>query len=76
MGTFAEIAIVDYHLSFADQEKHKYVFHFRLQQSNASLPFPFSVTAKNGSYHFPLVPFPVCRILETWRHGHGDMDET
>jgi hypothetical protein len=27
----------------------------------------------NGSCRFPLIPFSVCRILETWRHGHGDM---
>jgi hypothetical protein len=29
MGTIAETAIIDYHLSFADQGKQTSVFHFR-----------------------------------------------
>jgi hypothetical protein len=43
MGTFAETAIVDYRLSFADQWKQTSVLRFRLQQTNGSLLFQFSV---------------------------------
>jgi hypothetical protein len=43
MGTSAETAIVHSHLSFADQRKQTSVFRFHLQQTNGSLPFPFSV---------------------------------
>jgi hypothetical protein len=46
MGMFADTAIVDYHLSFADQGKHTSAFRFRLEQTNGSLPFPFSVCRK------------------------------
>jgi hypothetical protein len=46
MGTFAETAIVDYRLSFADQGNQTSVFCFRSQQRNGSLPFPFSVCSK------------------------------
>jgi hypothetical protein len=52
MGTFAETAIVDYSLSFADQRKQTSVFNFRLQQTEGNLRFPY-------------VPFSVYRILET-----------
>jgi hypothetical protein len=37
MGSFAETAIVDYCLTFADQGKQNSIFHFRLQQTNGSL---------------------------------------
>jgi hypothetical protein len=40
MGSFAKTAIVDYRLSFSDQGQTS-VFHFRLQQTNGSLPLPF-----------------------------------
>jgi hypothetical protein len=54
MSTFAEPAIIDYYLSFADQEKQTSVFCFRFQQRNGSLPFLFSVyIKKNGSCRFP-----------------------
>jgi hypothetical protein len=43
MGTFAGTAIVDYRLLFAGQEKQISVFCFRLQQTNGSVPFPFSI---------------------------------
>jgi hypothetical protein len=56
VGTFAETATVDYRLSFADKRKQTSVFPFRLQQTNRSLPFPFSV-CNNGSCRFSLVPF-------------------
>jgi hypothetical protein len=52
MGTFAETAILDYHLSLAKQEKQNFVFLFRLQQTNGSLPFLFPFVAKNGSCRF------------------------
>jgi hypothetical protein len=37
MGMFAETSNVDYHLSFADQGRQTFVFHF---------PFPFSICSK------------------------------
>jgi hypothetical protein len=46
MGTFAETAIVDYHLSFAGQGKRTPIFRFCLQQTSGSLPFMFSVCSK------------------------------
>jgi hypothetical protein len=46
MGTFAETAIINYHLSFAVQRKSTSVFCFHLQQANGSLPFPLSVCSK------------------------------
>jgi hypothetical protein len=39
-GTFAETAIVDYHLSFADQGKQTFIFGFHLQQTNINCRFP------------------------------------
>jgi hypothetical protein len=49
MGTFAQIAHVDYHLSFADQGKQTsaFRFRFRLQQTNGGFfLFPFAVCSK------------------------------
>jgi hypothetical protein len=47
MGIFAETAIVDYHLSIADdQGKQTSAFCFHLQQTNRSLPFPLSICRK------------------------------
>ncbi len=46
MGTFAEKAIVDYRLSFADQGKQTLVF--RLQQTNGSYPFANELSGLNG----------------------------
>jgi hypothetical protein len=46
MGKFAERAIVDYRLLFADQGKQTSVFCFRLQQTNGSLPFQSFVCIK------------------------------
>jgi hypothetical protein len=40
------MAIVDYRLLFADQEKQTSVFRFCLQQTNRSLPVPFTVSRK------------------------------
>jgi hypothetical protein len=42
MGMFAETAFVDNRLSFASLRKQTSVLHFRLQQTNISLPFPFA----------------------------------
>jgi hypothetical protein len=75
MDTCAETAIVDYCSLFDDQGKQTSVFHFRLQQTNGSLPFPFPGFAANKrQLPFSLGPFSVCKIPETWRHGHGDID--
>jgi hypothetical protein len=46
MGTFAETTIVDYRLSFAGQGKQTSIFPFRWQQTNRSMPFPFSHSSK------------------------------
>jgi hypothetical protein len=43
---FAETAIVDYRLSFADQGKQTSIFLYRLQQTIESFPFPFSSCGK------------------------------
>jgi hypothetical protein len=60
MGTFAEKAIVDYRLSFGDQGKQTSVFRFHLQQTNRSLPFPFSGKQKTEAHALFLDPFTVC----------------
>jgi hypothetical protein len=44
MGTFAETANVDYRLLIANQGKKASVF--RLQKTNGSLLFPFSICSK------------------------------
>ncbi len=80
MVTFAEIAIVDYRLSFADQGKQTFVFRFLMQQTNGSLSFSFAENKWK-------LPFSVSSVLrwrnsrkrggkdmETWRHGDGDME--
>jgi hypothetical protein len=56
MGTFAETANVHYCLSFADQGKQTSIF--RLQKTNGSLTFPFSVGSKQTKF-FPN-PFFIC----------------
>jgi hypothetical protein len=43
---FTKTIIIDYRLSFVYQGKQNSVFHFRLQQTNGSLPFPFFVCSK------------------------------
>jgi hypothetical protein len=53
MGMFAEPAIIDYCLSFADQEKQTSVFCFRFQKTNGSSLFLFCLHKKNGSCRFP-----------------------
>jgi hypothetical protein len=39
VGTFAETVIIDYRLSFANEEKQTSIFRFHLQETNGSLPF-------------------------------------
>ncbi len=46
MGTFAETAIVDYGLSFADQGKQTSVLRFRMQQTNGGLRLRFPFASK------------------------------
>jgi hypothetical protein len=70
MGTFAETEIVNYHF-FADQGKQTSVFRFRLQLTNLSCLFPFSVSRKQMEVVLSqyVVPF-----AETLQHGHEDME--
>jgi hypothetical protein len=46
MGTFAKTAILNYLVLFANQGKQTSVFRFRLQQTNGSFPFMFSVCSR------------------------------
>jgi hypothetical protein len=60
MGTFAETAIIDYCLLFADQEKQTSVFHFCLQLTNRSLSVLFYVSRKQTEVavsHFFCFPY-------------------
>jgi hypothetical protein len=73
IGTLAEIAIINYLLSFANQGKQTFVFRFHLQQTNGSLLFHFTLQKTNRSYQFLLDPFMyLCRFgdidIETWKH--------
>jgi hypothetical protein len=52
VGTFAETAIVDYRLSFADQGKQASVFRFLLQQTDGSLLFRFPFAESKRKLHF------------------------
>ncbi len=82
MGTFAETAIIDYHLLFADQEKQTSVFRFRGQQTDGSLSFPLIDCSKQTATVFSYFRFRLGNFgnMETWRHGnietwkHGDID--
>jgi hypothetical protein len=59
----AETAIVDYRSLFADQGKQTFVFCFRLQQTNGSLPFSFPFAANNGSCRFPCFSLYICTYM-------------
>jgi hypothetical protein len=64
---FAETAIVEYRLSFAEQGKPTSVFRFRLQQTNGSCHFCFSFAECKRIcclFHFPFAKF----------RKHGDME--
>jgi hypothetical protein len=65
MGMFAETAIVDYHLSFADQGKQTSVFCFLLQQTDGSLHFCFPF-AENKSK----LPFSVSSVFYWQYYGN------
>ncbi len=71
-GTFVETAIVDYHVSFADQGEQSSVFNFRLQQTNRNIPFPFSVAAVKWKLPFA-INSDIYYITTSWKHG--DMDK-
>jgi hypothetical protein len=58
MVMFAETVIVDYRLSFANQEKHTFVFI--LQQKMEVCHFRFYLQQTNGSFHSLLVLFSMC----------------
>jgi hypothetical protein len=77
MGTFAETAIINYCLSFADQGKQTYGFCFRSQQSEVCC-FCFLFAENNGSCHFPFAKFRKRgdKDMETWkwRHRHRNME--
>jgi hypothetical protein len=87
MGTSAKTAIVNYRLSFADKGKRTSAFRFHLQQTNRSLPFPFSIFTKQMEVavfplHSSVFLLRFSRNMETltWRHGgmeiwrHGNME--
>ncbi len=67
MGKFAKTSVVEYYFSFADQGKQTSVF-----------PFPFAAKTEVCCFRFMFaankekLPFSICRIPETWRHGHGE----
>jgi hypothetical protein len=65
MGMFAEKAIVDYRLLFADQGKQTSVFCFCLQQTNQS--FLFAENKRN-------LPFLVSSVFCLWKHRDMYMD--
>jgi hypothetical protein len=67
----AKTLIVYFRLSFADQGKQTYVFHFRLRQTNGSLPFPFSVCSKQREFSVSVSTFfvGVCMRVFVCRGG-------
>jgi hypothetical protein len=60
MGTFAEIAIIDYRLSFIDLGKQPSIFRNRFQQTNGSLPFRIYWFAANKRR----LPFSISSVFE------------
>ncbi len=64
MGTFGEIAVADYRLSFADQGNQTSVI--RLQQTNESLPFPFAANQRK----LPFSTYTVQILKRQHRDGH------
>jgi hypothetical protein len=59
MGTFAERAIADYRLLFADQGKQTSVFPLAANKRKFAV-FVFPLQQTNGICCFPLTPFSVC----------------
>jgi hypothetical protein len=74
MGTFAETAIVDYRLLFADQEKQTSVFRFRMQQNKWKFAILFFVCKNKRKLLFSVSSIFCLWNPETWRHGHEDME--
>jgi hypothetical protein len=74
MGTLAQTAIVDYRLSFADQEKQTSLICFSLQQTNRKKLFCRS--------HFPFaankqkLPFSVSPIFRIYTEKNGTIQST
>jgi hypothetical protein len=65
MGTFAETAIVDYRLSFANQGKQTSVFRFLFVENKRKFAVAvFHLQQTNESCQFPLVQFSVY----TWKY--------
>jgi hypothetical protein len=65
MVTFAETAIVNYRLLFADQGKQTSIFRFHVQQTNGSSLFLFSILNQtNKNCRFPLASFSVYIYIE------------
>ncbi len=80
MGRFAETAIVDYRLSFANQGKQPpfsvcvcckqtEVCPFHFKQTNGSLPFPFAANKRKLAVTVFRLLFPIFPFEETWRRG-------
>jgi hypothetical protein len=66
MGTFAETAIFDYRLSFADQRKQTSRFPFPFAANKRKFPiYVFRLQQINGSCRFPLICFAVCSRVST-----------
>ncbi len=75
---FAETAIVDYRLLFADQGKQYSVFHFRFPfaVNNRNCRFPFAEFRKLGDMDMETLKLDwetyvdmIHGIMEKWRHG-------
>jgi hypothetical protein len=77
-GTFAETAIVDYRLSFADQGKTSFRFLFAFAANKRKFSASvFRLQKTHGSCHFLIDPFSVCGKhggMETWKHRDIDME--
>jgi hypothetical protein len=63
----AETGIVDYHLSFADQGKQTSVFRSICSKQTEVFSYRFLFAGNKRKSTFPLVLFPVCGNMETWR---------
>jgi hypothetical protein len=71
MDTFAETAIIYYHLPFADQGKKTPIFYLSLRQTNRSFPFLFSVCSKEINVSFFLL---VALFLQYCVHRNGFLE--
>jgi hypothetical protein len=62
MDTFAETAIIDYRLLFADQGKQTSVFRLKKKKTEVCR---FRLQQTKGSCHFPLILFSKYIYIET-----------